>query len=228
MLVKYLSIATASGSMGGQTASHNRGGQYLRARTVPTNPGTEQQQAIRTIFGNLATAWQTLTDAQRAAWKTYADNVPVLNKFGDPIYLTGQQMFVRCNSARIQAGLARVDDGPVTYAMDSLSPVVFAAADTLDLLNVTFDTGDEWVDEDGAGLLVYASIQKAPSINYHRGPYRFTGIIEGDSTTPPTSPEAFTSLYQLDSGNVVFSRCLSVRADGRISPVQFAGPINIV
>lgn len=229
MLVKYLDKSAASGSMGGQTASHNRGGMYLRARTIPVNPGSGFQQAVRTIFGNLATAWQVITPAQRAAWATYAANVPVLNRLGDPIVLTGQQMYIRCNSARMQAGLARVDAGPIVFAMDSLSPVTITPTDTGEILITAFLNTDDWANEDTGALLVYGSRQMAPTINYHRGPYRFAGKIDGNSVTPPTTPAStIISPHELDAGNVVFARVLSVRADARISPVQYYGPLTIV
>lgn len=229
MLVRYIDKSAASGSMGGQTASHNRGGMYLRARAVPTNPGSQFQQDIRTIFSGLTTRWQVITALQREAWTTYAINVPVLNRMGDPIILTGQQMYIRCNSARIQAGLPVVDDGPTVFAMDSLSIVSITPTDTSEILGLVFDNTDEWANEDDAALLAYGARQQALTINYFRGPYRFAGKIDGDSITPPTSPAvSVINPFEFDVGNAAFARVLSVRADGRISPVQFIGPTTII
>lgn len=214
--------------MAGLTLSRNRGGLYLRARANPVNPASGPQVEIRTIFGNLSTRWQSLTDAQREAWKTYAENVTVTNSLGEQITLTGHQMYVRNNTARVQAGFSPVDDGPVVFASDVLSPVsVVLDAGTSNIV-VTFEETDEWVDEDDAGLLVYGSRQKAPTINFFKGPYRFAGIIEGDSITAPTSPQPIASLFAFDDGNAAFVRVFTVRADARISPVQFIGPTTIV
>lgn len=229
MKVRYSILADASGSLGGLVASHNRGGQYLRGRVVPTNPSSGPQVEMRTIFGNLASAWQTLTDAQREAWTTYAINVPITDSMGDPLTLTGQQMYVRCNSARVQAGLARVDDGPVVFALDSLQPVAVSGSAAADQYTVTFEATDAWVDEDDAALLIYGSRELADTINFFKGPYRFQGLIAGDLALPPTSPDtSITSLFALTEGNVLFNRALSVRADGRISAVQLIGPNVIV
>lgn len=228
MKVRFSILADASGSLGGLVASHNRGGQYLRARVVPTNPSSSAQVEMRTIFGNLASAWQTLTLAQREAWTTYAINVPVTDSMGDPLTLTGQQMYVRNNSARVQAGLARIDDGPVIFALDSLNPVTVIGSETADNYSVTFDDTDAWVPEDGAGLLIYGSRELADTINFFKGPYRFQGIILG-AVAPPTSPDvSITSLFALTEDNVIYNRALSVRADGRISAVQLLGPNVIV
>ena len=228
MKVRYSILADASGSLGGLVASHNRGGQYLRGRVVPTNPSSGPQVEMRTIFGNLASAWQTLTDTQRDAWTTYAINVPITDSMGDPLTLTGQQMYVRNNSARIQAGLARVDDGPVIFSLDSLSPVGLVGSAAADNYSVTFEETDAWVPEVGAGLLIYGSRELADTINFFKGPYRFMGIIVG-AVVPPTSPDtSLTSLFALTEGNVIFNRALSVRADGRISATQLIGPNVIV
>lgn len=228
MKVRYSVLADASGSFGGVTASHGRAGQYLRARVVPTNPSSSAQVEIRTIFGNLASAWQTLTQDQRDAWTTYAINVPVTDTLGDPLTLTGQQMYVRCNTARIQAQLARVDDGPTIFALDSLSVVAITPSAAADQYSIAFEETDEWVGEDNAGLLIFGSREVALTINFFKGPYRAQGIIEGDATVPPTSPDtSITSLFALTEGNAIFNRALSVRADGRISAVQFIGPNEI-
>lgn len=228
MKVRFSILADASGAMGGVVASHNRGGQYLRARVVPTNPSSGAQVEIRTIFGNLASAWQSLTKPQQDAWTTYAINVPVTDRMGDPLTLTGQQMFVRCNTARVQAGLDPVDDGPTVFSLDSLSPVTITPSAAADLYTIDFVDTDAWVNEDDAGLLIFGSRELADTINFFKGPYRRQGIIEGDSVTPPTTPDvSINSVFALTEGNVIYNRALSVRADGRISAIQLIGPNDI-
>jgi hypothetical protein len=228
MKVRFSVLADASGSLGGLTASHNRAGQYLRARVVPTDPRSGQQTSIRTILGQLATGWGVLTAAQQQAWTTYAINVPITDRFGDPLTLTGQQMYIRNNTARIRAGLARVDDGPTTFSEDSLSAVGLSGSAAADQLSVSFDNTDGWANEDDAALLIWGSREKASSINFFKGPYRYAGKIDGDSVTPPTSPDtSLTNPFNLTQNNVFFGRAMSVRVDGRISPVQFIGPANI-
>lgn len=92
-----------SGSLGGFTASHNKGGQYLRRRAVPTNPNTVRQQTARAALGALTEYWgQTLTESQRQGWRDYAAAVPVTDRIGNTINLTGQQMFVRSNTPAAQ------------------------------------------------------------------------------------------------------------------------------
>jgi hypothetical protein len=227
MIYKSGIIASGSGSIGGLTFSHNRAGQYIRARSIPTDPASSEQQSARTRFSNASARWATLSTSQRDAWKTYALAVPIVNPLGDPVYLTGQQMYVRCNSARLAGGLTYVDDGPTVYSADSLSAVSIAASQTGLALSITFSEDDDWVDEDDAALLIFASRQQSPTTNWFRGPYRFAGSVDGDSTTAPTSPAADTSPFLINTGNYQYYRVFSVRADGRLSPVQYVGPTAI-
>lgn len=225
MLIRSPVIASGGGSLAGLTLSHNRGGLYMRARATPVNPSSAQQVLVRATFGNLSTAWQTLTQVQRDAWTTYAINVPVTNSLGEQVTLTGHQMFVRCNAPRVQAGLASVSDGPTVFANDALSPVAAVISVAGADYSIIFDDTDDWVDEDDAALLVYASRQMAPTINYFKGPYQLAGSIDGDSSTPPTTPDsslAFLFAYSLN--NKAALRVRTTRADGRLSPVQFIGP----
>ena len=96
-----------SGSMQGTTASHNRAGQYLRSRRSPCQPvGTGRKAAQRSNFGGASSAWSGLTDAQRAAWSSYAAGKPVTDALGQSIPLTGQQMFVSINAQLLNCGQA--------------------------------------------------------------------------------------------------------------------------
>jgi hypothetical protein len=218
MLIKSGVVASGSGSMGGITLSHNKGGMYFRTRAIPTNPGTTYQQVIRNIIAALASRWsETLTPTQRAAWQTYADNVPLLNPLGDPINVSGLNMFTRCNVARQQAGVAGVDDAPTVFNLGEFTDPVITADAVGDQASIAFTNTDDWANEDGAYMLSYASRPQNRSINYFKGPYRYMDSIAGNSTTPPTSPAAQDLPFALAYDQNVFFRVIVVRADGRVS-----------
>lgn len=118
--MKYTSalMAAASGSLGGITASRNRGGQYLRRRALVSNPNTEAQGIARENLATAVSTWtNTLTATDRQAWATYAQDTPVVNKLGNQIILSGQQMFVRSATARLIAGLAIITAGPTASGL---------------------------------------------------------------------------------------------------------------
>lgn len=213
-------IEAASGSLGGMTFSHNRGGQYIRGRAVPTNPNSVLQQAVRGYMSQLAAAWHdTLTAAQRLAWDAYGENVGVLDRLGKTIYLTGQNHYIRSNVPRLQAAATRIDDGPTTFNLGSEGTPSFAIDTANDEVDVTFVDTDLWVDEDDSHMLVYASIPNDQTRNFFKGPYQFIGSIDGDSVTPPTTPAAIALPQAIVAGQRNFFQVRTSRADGRLTPV---------
>ena len=222
MIFKSSIIESGSGSVGGLTLSRNRGGMYLRGRAIPTNPNTTFQQAVRSAAAQLASLWRNvLTEVQRTAWDLYAENVELPNSLGDPRNVGGLGMYIRSNVPRIAsgvAGLVRVDDAPIIFNLGDLGALtVISATAATNIISLGFTDTDEWVDEDAAALLVYTSRAANPSINYFKGPYRFAGAVEGDSTTPPTTPDAITAAFNIDVANKTFLFARVSRADGRLS-----------
>lgn len=211
-----------SGSIGGITASHNLGGAYFRNRVVPTNPNTVQQQAIRSSVGQLTSLWlNTLTGAERVAWDLYAANVPLLDALGEPINVSGLNMYVRSNVPRLQAALPRQDAAPSTFNLGDFTAVsVSSLSEATQNVNVEFTEGDDWVTEDNSSLLVWCSRAQNPSINYFKGPYRFSGQVAGEVAVPPTTPEAIAPAFAFVAGQLVFFRFAVTRADGRYSLSQ--------
>lgn len=222
MKFKSALMESASGSIGGITASRNRGGTYFRGRAIPTNPNTPAQQAIKSAMAQLSSLWRNvLTEVQRTSWDLYAVNVPLPDTLGDPRNVGGLGMFVRSNVPRIAsgiAGLVTILDAPIIFNLGDVGPLaVDTATAATDIISLLFTDTDEWVDEDAAALLVYTSRAQNPSINYFKGPYQFAGAVEGDGTTPETSPAAIDAAFNIDVGNRTFVFARVSRADGRLS-----------
>lgn len=218
MIFKSHVYTQASGSIAGTVFSHNRGGMYTRARTIPVNPGSVFQQAVRGYVAQLTSLWMSiLTAAERAAWDNYADLVNIPNSIGDPINVGGLAMYVRSNVPRLQAGIPRVDTGPVVYNLGAFTPPGIASITAPTALSLTFDNTDAWANEDDAAMLVYGSRGMNPSINFFKGPYRYADKIDGDGVTPPTSPAAIVLPFPLQATQKAFVRIRVSRADGRLS-----------
>lgn len=215
-LLKSALLTQASGSVGGVTFSRAKGGMYIRARSMPVNPDTVYQQAVRQAQGTLSARWQTtMTPTQRSGWEIYAANVPRRNRLGDTIHLSGIAMYTRCNVSRIQAGLPVVDDGPNSYTIGDppdLTGVAWSNSgpNTLTLnYNVTTDPADR--------LLVYVSRPISPTVNFFRGPYRYNGSPAGGAGTYVI--DEATLLMPLTQGNDVILRARWAYVDGRLSDV---------
>lgn len=219
-LIRYAEGQQRSGSLGSTVYSHNRFGQYLRPRTVPVNPSTALQVAVRNAMAATAIAWNTiLTPAQRTAWNSYAAAVSWLNKLGEVVQLTGLNHYIRTNTARDQAGLARLDDAPTLYNVgDPEQSLEAAASEATQILAFSYDDGAAWCDEDDAVQLVYMGTPQNASRGFFKGPYRYLGQIDGDSAAPPSSPASLIDPpFVVVEGQRIWVRTRILRADGRLS-----------
>jgi hypothetical protein len=95
----------SSGSIAATVFSRNRGGQYTRARSHPSQPAGSGRPA--TVRANLTTAsqtWATISAPQQRAWDVYAKAHPVTDSLGQLITLTGQMAFIRNACNRLNMG----------------------------------------------------------------------------------------------------------------------------
>lgn len=208
-----------SGSVGGVTASHNRGGAYFRNRAIPVNPNTPFQQAVRGFLATLTSLWNnTLTPAQRTAWDTYALNVLIPDSLGEPRNIGGLGQYIRSNVPRLQNGLPRVDTAPIIFNLgESTNPSFDTFVAAVDTFNVNFTVADAWVSEDDAAMLISSSRSQNATINFFKGPYRNVAAILGDSGAPPASPVVTLAAFPIEIGNRTFIQTRVSRADGRLS-----------
>jgi hypothetical protein len=120
-------ISSGSGSAGGTTLTRSRGGLAFRSRRIPSNKNTDAQQAARAGLSATSSAWQKLTAAQQAAWTTFAQSLPVTDKLGQKMTLSGFNMFTKYAAYTIIAG-----ENPASYTAPtpgySLSPPLWSAA----------------------------------------------------------------------------------------------------
>lgn len=253
MLYKSALTTAASGSIDGMTASHNRGGRYFRARSIPTDPATSFQLTMRQALLSLSTRYtEILTNAQREAWTIYAADTPVVNPLGDLIILSGQQMYLRCQTPRYQAlmftrpagtaytppTITIADDAPTTPGAEDVGFLALDAAEagagyrtsTTSLANATIGwdegSGATWMGQDEAILLVYLSRSQPQAKNYFRGPYGFAGFVQG-AAIEPTSPSSIEAPFPMIEGQRVYWRAQVSASTNKLSNV-FEGWLTIV
>jgi len=212
-------VTAASGSIGGCVAARNRHGLYLRARAVPVNPQTAEQQGVRSKFATLAATWvTTLSVDERTSWNTYADNVNVAPPFGNPTYLLGLNWYIACNAFREQLGLSRVTLAPSTFSLASKTDVTVVADDSANTVTVAYNNGDQWATEVGGALGIYVGLPINASRSFFKGPYLFKDKVLG-AVTPPTSPKVISNIV-ISEGQKIGVQVRACYADGRISSTQ--------
>jgi hypothetical protein len=230
MKFKGTHISEASGSLAGVTYSHNRGGQYMRARAVPVNPNTLQQQAVRTYMASRSAAWgSVLTQGQRDGWEAYADQVLLTDALGEPRKATGLNHYVRCNVPRMQAAMAGspLQTAPATFDLGSYTNPVLGVIDASDATaSIAFTNTDPWAIAVGGAMLMHISAGQSPATAYFKGPYRYAGKVLG-AVVPPTSPYACPLPFAVQAGQRVFVKLSFIQVDGRLSsPFRTGGLVQ--
>lgn len=120
-----------SGSYAGVTSSRNRNGQYVRNRSIPVNPSSSYQQAVRARMSQNASDWRGLTAAQRTGWSDLGYLIQRTDSLGQSYYLTGFQSFCLVNNNKLAAGDVVVTDAPGLAYPDplaSITPTLTAAS----------------------------------------------------------------------------------------------------
>jgi len=219
----------ASGSIGGMTASRNRYGFYLRARTPPVNPNTSRQMQARAIFAAVANGWSaSATQAQRDAWQVYADAIVWKGALGLDCKLTGFAHFLRSGTSITHCQGAAVLDAPVILTLPETDPTFACVVDEAGQeLSITFDNSLPWANETGGYMLVSMSSPKGVGREFIGGPFRKAGNIAGVTGTPPTSPAVLDCPFPVAELQKVDCIASIIRADGRVSqPFQHTSSVT--
>lgn len=196
-------LGNLSGSIGGNVFAHNQGGKYVRVRSVPTNPNTTEQQAVKALMDNLNQTWKvTLVQAQRDGWANYAANTPVVDSLGEQRFLSGRAWYLGTNilTQRFNVSAPQVFNVPLISGRAETPVLEIDDSLTLDLTAVT-----------NAGNLGFMQLQWAgpfpPSVNFFKGPFpasnRLAGAIADVITANPMIPTAI-------AGEVYFIRSVGI------------------
>ncbi len=221
-------VGDLSGSIGSTTASRNKFGQYFRSKVIPVNPNTTRQQAVRTRFATLVARWNdTLTEAQRIAWNLWAQNTTIQGKDGNPINVTGQNAYIRFNTARLQVSGAIVDAGPIIFnngnpvtSFTTINQgVIGEIGVTTDAFSINADVAG--LASDAGDLSVFLGPPVNASRNFFKGPYQFCtseAVVANDSEAALTTAAA----DQEQASDLAVGQFRSIRFrliydDGRLS-----------
>lgn len=218
--MKLLSIlGPMSGSMGGITAARNKGGQYLRFRTKPTNPNSVRQQAVRAILGTLSSAWSSsLSDEDRALWAAYGQANPVQDALGQSITLSGMAWFCRLNSRLVDAGETALAVPPVGSGPAALETITPEVKDDGSLSLVFTGTPDAT-----SFLQVWATLPG----NAGTSPNRNQARLVGYSAAAPTTPESFTMPFPGQVDQVVQIYAQVMDEAGQVS-ASLVAPATVI
>lgn len=194
-MAKIIDIPT-SGSIGNQTNSRNRSGQYKRQRSMPTQPRTTAQVAARARLASQATAWRGLTEAQRAAWNAFSHSFTVVNSLGISVSLTGAQCFIKVNSVNLLIGDATVLVPPALPAFVAATVTALTGTQATPLITFTGSTPVA-----GTKFMFFMSPQLSAGVSYN-GNFRYIASF----TTATTGAFDMTAAYVAKFGALIIGK----------------------
>lgn len=110
-------VVDGRGKIGGQVASKNKAGAYLRTKVTPTNPQTVYQTVVRQLFATISQQWSGLTDSVRAGWNSAVTEWATTDIFGDLKQPSGKALFQRLNNQAQSSGYPAVTSAPAKAEM---------------------------------------------------------------------------------------------------------------
>lgn len=183
-MAKFLpgpAVAAASGSIGGTVFAHNKGGMYIRNRSIPTTSTTEKALAQKARMAAASQAWQGLTAAQRLAWLEWANENPVIDKLGQSMNLTGHQAYCGNYSRMSLAGETPLTIPPITPAPAPLLTATLNLDIGVGAFDVTYTATPLGADD---ALWLVANVHNSAAINYVENIKRWIGVSAAAQASP--------------------------------------------
>jgi hypothetical protein len=165
-----------SGSANWRTASRNRNGQYLRNRSIPVQPRTEAQLAVRGFLALNSQNWAGLTNAQREAWATLAAGHPRTDALGQSYTLTGAQMFGSVNNIIRLMGATPVTTPPATPNLNAFVAGILRSTGSMSV------TLSGYIRPADGQILIYCSRPRSAGVKFFGAPI-FISATTGSTTT---------------------------------------------
>lgn len=209
-------MVDASGKLGGQVFSKNRGGAYIRTKSTPLNPQTTAQMSIRGIFASISSAWSGLSEAQRQSFNNLVSSYARTDIFGDLRNPSGKNLFQRLNQNLVISGQAQITE----CVQPSEVPFANLTSVTLDSGNFNIDLATAGVTT-GSKVVVWATPPLSAGTSFVKNKLRQIGVFNGSSALSVNVDTEYIlkfGAYQ-DTDNIYFAVRV-INANGQASPLE--------
>ncbi len=215
-----------SGSIAGNVFARNRFGNYVRPRTKPVNPHSTRQEKARAIVSYLAELWHDSSmDTHRGSWNTYAAAVPMTNRLGETIHLTGFNHFIRSNAPKLKVGLSEKLGAPSILSLPEKDHTLQCTEENIIDQTFTFECSVNGWAADGDPkyyIFIYQGQPQLKSRNQFATPWRYMGFFDAASGGAGTTDMSAAFAFALDQKVWFQARLLTV--SGRLSQLWNLDP----
>lgn len=209
-------VVDGRGKIGGQVASKNSAGAYMKNKVTPSNPQTAAQSFARALFATISSGWSALTPAQIAGWNEAVSDWTSTNIFGDLKKPTGKALYQRLNNQAQSAGLSAVTTVPEKLSLPNAPISAVAIGVTAGTLGLTgVDTSAD------TQVVVWATAPVSLGTKNVKSKLRQIYSAAGDTYSAADAFDAYEAKFgALATGQNVFVGVKYVVASGQASPLQ--------
>lgn len=216
-------MTDASGKLGGQVFSKNRGGSYVRTKVTPSNPQSSAQMNIEGIFASISSGWSSLLESGRQSFNNLVSDYARTDIFGDLRNPSGKALYQRLNQNLMLSGQL-----PIT---DCIPPdaVPFAGIDAVDV-NVNLSTYSIALlgDTTGSKLVVWATPPLSAGTSFVKNKLRVLGVFDGDEAPILDFKTEYLAKFGTIQPNAnIYVGVRTINFNGQASPLE-TKKVNII
>jgi len=209
-------MTDASGKLGGQVFSKNRGGSYVRTKTTPSNPQTVAQMAIRGVFASISSAWSGLTQGNRDSFNNFVGDYARTDIFGDARNPSGKSLFQRLNQNLEISEQAQI----TTCVSPSEVPFAGVASANADLSDTEFIIETRY-DTTGSKIVVWATPSMSQGTKFVKNKLRQLVVSNGGDAVAVNVWAKYIDKFGVPTAgaNIVVGVRV-INANGQASPLE--------
>jgi hypothetical protein len=209
-------MTDASGKLGGQVFSKNRGGSYVRTKVTPTNPQTTAQMTVRGIFASISSAWSSLTEANRLSFNNLVGDYGTTDIFGDLHNPSGKALFQRLNQNLEISEQAQI----TTCVPPSAVPFANLISVTGDVSNAAIDVVTSG-DTTGSKVVIWATPSLSQGTTFVKNKLRQIAVVAGaDPQEADVWNEYVAKFGDPVAGANIYFGVRVINANGQASPLE--------
>jgi hypothetical protein len=209
-------MTDASGKLGGQVFSKNRGGSYVRTKVTPLNPQTTAQTNVRGIFASISSAWSNLSESARASFNGFVSDYARTDVFGDLRNPSGKALFQRLNQNLVISEQAQISvcSAPIAVPFANLT-----GADG-DVSSLSFDVTTAG-DTTDSRVVVWATPPMSQGTSFVKNKLRQLEVFSGGNAQIFDIQASYLAKYGVISeGDNIYIGVRVINENGQASPLE--------
>lgn len=189
-------VSEVRGRINGMVFSLNKTGNYVKRFQMPVDKNRSTQNLRRARFSYLINYWRyTLTPTQRTSWNTYAAGTPLLDAFGNDLYISGMNHFLRSNTLNLTRGIAIATTAPTTTGLGT--PLIdthtkWDVQASTNTIRFTLSNWTNWAPGGGNDtIFIYISPMYPESVTYFPGKKFYLNYVTSANVPAPVTTLSF-------------------------------------